>query len=92
MGHNDWAAGQQVALFFTGHEEQHEYSPVTHAIAILYNASGEEAAFSLPTGLPEEWMTRFSSSDEAPCGPEPGQYVLAPRSLALATMGIQVDD
>ena len=92
MGQSDWASGQQVALFFTGHEEQHEYSPVTHAIAILYNASGDEAIFTLPAGLPSEWTLRFSSSEDPPHEPEPGHWTVAPRSLVLATMGIETED
>jgi glycogen operon protein len=88
MVHNDWAMGQQIALFFTCHEEQHEYSPVTHAIAILYNASLEEVDFTLPSGLPADWVIRFFSSGAQPSEPGPGQWKLGARSLALATMGL----
>jgi glycogen operon protein len=88
MVQNDWAAGEQLALFFTCHEEQLEYSPVTHAIAILYNASPEEEVFTLPSGLPSDWVVRFFSSDVQPSEPGPGQWKLGARSLALATMGL----
>ena len=43
MDQSDWARGSGRFLWFIScHEEQHECSPVTHAIAILYNASAEE--------------------------------------------------
>jgi isoamylase len=88
MGQDDWASGQKISLFYTCHEEQHEYSPVTHAIAILYNASAEDAAFTLPSGLASDWVLRFFSSDAAPSEPSPGQWELGARSLVLATMGL----
>jgi isoamylase len=88
MGQDDWASGQKISLFYTCHEEQHEYSPVTHAIAILYNASVEDAAFTLPSGLASDWVLRFFSSDAAPPEPSPGQWELGARSLVLATMGL----
>ena len=88
MNQGDWANGRKIALFYTCHEEQHEDSPVTHAIAILYNASAEEALFTLPAGLPSDWVLRFFSSDEAPAEPSPGQWELGARSLVLATMGL----
>jgi len=88
MNQNDWASGRKISLFYTCHEEQQEESPVTHAIAILYNASAEEAVFSLPSGLPSDWVLRFFSSDTPPAKPSPGQWVLGARSLVLATMGL----
>jgi len=90
MVQNDWARGQQVSLFYTCHEEQHTYSPVTHAIAVLYNASVEEAEFILPSGLPEDWILRFFSSEDAPAEHNPGHWKLAARSIVLATMGLEV--
>lgn len=90
MAQSDWARGQQVALFYTCHEQQHAYSPVTHAIAILYNASSEEVLFTLPSGLVSEWMLRFCSSDVPPAEPNPGQWRLPPRCMILATMGIDL--
>ena len=91
MAENDWATGQQLSLFFTCHEEQHEYSPVTHAIAILYNASVEEVVFTLPSGLSESWALRFFSSAERPAEESPGQLRLAARTLVLATMAIDLE-
>jgi len=88
MVQSDWASGQQISLFYTCHEEQHEYSPVTHAIAILFNASVEAAEFALPSGLPSDWVLRFFSSTAPPVEPRPGQWQLAARSLVLATMGL----
>jgi glycogen operon protein len=89
MSSKDWAEGQQLALFYTGHDEKQEHSPVTHAIAVLYNASMEEAAFTLPAGLPSDWILKFFSSQQAPAEPGPGQWNLEPRSMALATMGLE---
>ncbi len=88
MNQSDWANGQKISLFYTCHEEQHEDSPVTHAIAILYNASAEEAVFSLPSELPSAWVLRFFSSDTPPAEISPGQWELGARSLVLATMGL----
>jgi hypothetical protein len=88
MAQSDWASGQKISLFYTYHEEQHEDSPVTHAIAILYNASAEEAVFTLPSGLPSDWVLRFFSSDTPPAESSTGQWGLGARSLVLATMGL----
>ena len=88
MSQDDWTNGRQISLFFTCHDEQHEYSPVRHAIAILFNASTEAALFSLPSGLSSEWVQRFCSSAETPHESGPGQWELGPRSLLLATMGL----
>jgi isoamylase len=90
MAQNDWDRGQQVALFYTCHEQQHAYSPITHAIAVLYNASSEEAAFTLPSGLASDWVLRFCSSDVPPAEPNPGQWRLPSRCMVLATMGIDL--
>lgn len=89
MRGDDWEQGQQVSLFFTCHEQQHEYSPVTHAIAILFNASLEEVSFTLPSGLSSEWEMRFFSSELPPERETPSQWRLGPRSIVLATMGIE---
>ena len=88
MNQGDWANDRKISLFYTCHEEQQEDSPVTHAIAILYNASTEEAIFTLPAGLPSDWILRFFSSDTVPAEPSPGQWALPARSLVLATMGL----
>ncbi len=90
MHEGDWSNGRQLALFFTGHEEHHEYSPVSHAIAILYNASREETAFMLPAGLAADWVLRFFSSEQAPVKRASGEVILPARSMALATMGLDV--
>jgi isoamylase len=90
MAQNDWDRGLQVALFYTCHEQQHAYSPVTHAIAVLYNASSEEVAFTLPSGLASDWVRRFCSSDVPPAEPNPGQWRLPSRCMVLATMGIDL--
>jgi len=90
MQEADWANGKQVALFFTCHEEQHEYSPVMHAIAILYNASPEDTTFRLPSGLPSGWVLRFFSSAEQPPDSGSGELLLPARSMALVTMGLDV--
>jgi glycogen operon protein len=92
MVESDWATGRQLSLFFTCHEEQHEYSPVTHAIAILYNASTEEVVFTLPSGLSESWVLRFFSSEARPAEEHPGKWKLAARTMVLATMAIEIDD
>ncbi len=88
MQQDDWENGHQISLFFTCHEEQHEYSPVTHAIAILFNASPEAVTFALPAGLSSDWKLRFYSDQDSPSEPTPGQWELGPRSMALATMGL----
>ncbi|MFC1740046.1 glycogen debranching protein GlgX [Pseudomonadota bacterium] len=90
MEESDWSDGQQVALFFTCHEEQHEYSPVMHAIAILYNASPEETEFRLPVGLIAEWELRFYSCGQTSLERSTGSVSLPGRSMALATMGLDV--
>lgn len=90
MHEDDWVNGQQVSLFFTCHKEQHEYSPVTHAIAILFNASLEPVTFSLPSGLSSDWVLRFFSSESPPGQSENGHWDLASRSMVLATMGIEM--
>jgi glycogen operon protein len=90
MHDKDWSNGQQLALFFTGHEEHHEYSPITHAIAILYNASREDTSFLLPTGLAADWVLRFFSSEQDPVQNESGEVALPARSMVLATMGLDV--
>ena len=92
MFQNDWANGRQVALFYTCHKEQHAYSPVIHAIAILYNASPRDVAFTLPAGLAEEWKMQFYSSSNPPSEASPGQWKLRARSMVLATMGIDLVD
>ncbi len=90
MAEDDWARGQQVSLLYTCHEEQHEDSAVTHAIAILYNASVEDAVFTMPGGLPSDWILRFFSSNTPPAELSPGQWKLSARSLLLATVGLEV--
>jgi len=91
MQQDDWENGRQISLFFTCHEEQHEYSPVSNAIAILFNASPEAVSFALPSGLSSEWKLRFFSSEDLPPERNPGQWELGPRSMALATMGLDQD-
>jgi isoamylase len=88
MVQNDWAGAQQLSLLYNWHEGQQEHSPVTQAIAILYNASAEESVFTLPHGLPLDWVLRFFSSDTPPAQARPGQWKLGARSLVLATMGL----
>jgi glycogen operon protein len=88
MREDDWTNGRQISLFFTCHEEQHEYSPVTHAIAILFNASTEAVTFALPAGLSSEWILRFFSGKDTPPELQPGKWQLGARSMALATMGL----
>jgi glycogen operon protein len=90
MHDGDWSNGQQLALFFTGHEEHHEYSPITHAIAIGYNASDRETRFLLPTGLATDWVLRFFSCEDKPVQGDSGEVQLPARSMMLATMGLQV--
>jgi glycogen operon protein len=90
MHENDWSNEKQVALFFTCHDEQHEYSPVNHAIAILYNAAAGETVFRLPVGLVSEWKLRFFSCEQANLEHGTGQLSLPGRSMALATMGLEV--
>ena len=91
MDFEDWENGRQISLYFTCHEAQHEYSPVEHAIAILFNASKENVTFNLPSGLSEKWVLRFFSSESPPDSSDSERYVLSPRSLALFTLGIDLD-
>jgi len=90
MNEADWMNGRQISLFFTCHDEQHEYSPVKHAIAILFNASADAVLFSLPSGLAEEWVPRFFSDEDQPFESSPGEWELGPGSMVLATMGMDV--
>jgi glycogen operon protein len=91
MVQNDWAGAQQFSLLYNWHEGRQEHSPVTQAIAIFYNASAEESVFTLPHGLPLDWVIRFYSSDIPPAQAGPGQWELGARSLVLATMGLGAD-
>ncbi|NND58100.1 MAG: glycogen debranching protein GlgX [Xanthomonadales bacterium] len=90
MQEDDWENGRQISLYFTCHEEQHEYSPVKHAIAILFNASPEKQDFTLPSGLSADWDLRFYSSELPPERAEDERWTLYSRSLALATLGIEL--
>jgi isoamylase len=90
MQEEDWSNGHQVALFYTCHEEQQENSPVTHAIAILYNASLEDKQFKLPSGLCDDWLLRFFSSAQAPDQSDSGEIEIPARSMVLATMNIDI--
>lgn len=90
MAKDDWENGRQISLFFSVHEEQHKYSPVTRAIAILFNASARAVTFTLPTGLAGEWVQRFYSDEEPPVEQGSGRWVLGPRCMVLATLAMEV--
>jgi glycogen operon protein len=87
MQQEDWTNGQQISLFFSRHEEQHEDSPVMHAIAILFNASAHTVPFTLPAGLSTKWVPRFISDENPPPENSKGQWKLGAQSMVLATMG-----
>jgi glycogen operon protein len=86
MQQEDWSNGQQISLLFSRHEEQHEDSPVTHAIAILFNASARAVAFALPAGLSAEWVLRFFSDAMPPAQIGDGKWQLGAQSMVLATL------
>jgi len=88
MVQNDWAGAQQLSLLYSWHEGRQENPPLSHAVAILFNSSMEKTVFTLPHGLPLDWVLRFFSSDTPPAQTRPGQWELGARSLVLATMGL----
>lgn len=83
MQSSDWNSGRVLALLFSNHGEQAEDSPVTEAVAILFNASNEDVTFKLPDGLPEDLETCFSSDPANGRMPEGGGWSVAARSLLL---------
>jgi len=87
MRDDDWNGGHQLALLFSVHEKQKKKSPVVEGIAILYNASSERAAFTLPTGTTPGWELKFFSSDAPPHRLAELQWELEARSLVLMTTG-----
>ena len=83
MQARDWNSSRQLALVFSTHADQKDDSPVVEAVAILFNASGEDIEFALPYDLPSGMMMQFSSARNS-CGKTGfGLWSVAARSLAL---------
>jgi isoamylase len=87
MLHEDWNGSKKLALLFSTHPDQQDDSPVTEAVAILFNASIKPAHFVMPKGLPRGWRIRFHSGEHWPASEHDGEWRLAPRSLLLVTSG-----
>jgi glycogen operon protein len=84
MREEDWAGTQRLVLLFACHDDQKDASPVVEATAILFNAAAEGARFSLPAGLPEAWILRFSSCGKAsPAAPGSAEWTIPGQSIAL---------
>jgi hypothetical protein len=67
------------------HPDQKDSSPVSDAVAILFNASKKITRFRLPAGLPPDWKLRFTSSEPCPESVGPAEWVLAPHSIMLVS-------
>jgi glycogen operon protein len=83
MQDGEWEAEQRLALLFSCHSDQKDNSPVGEAVAILFNASGSDVLFTLPTGLPGEWWVRFCSADHGEAEAVHPGWRLPPLSLML---------
>ncbi|MEE4219365.1 MAG: glycogen debranching protein GlgX [Xanthomonadales bacterium] len=81
----DWNSNRQLALVFSTHGDQRDDAPVIEAVAILFNASGEEVEFALPYDLPDSMQQRFSSATESSGKKGPGRWSVAARSLLLVS-------
>jgi glycogen operon protein len=85
MDANDWYAAQQLTLLFSVHKDQKDDSPVSRAVAALFNASTTTRHFVLPADLPPQWKVRFSSAGHPPDASTEGGWEVAARSLMLLT-------
>jgi glycogen operon protein len=85
MEANDWYSSQRLALLFSVHEDQKDASPVVRAVAVLFNASDEEALFELPADLPRKWKVRFASCGRHQGLGKKGPWNLPPQSMLLLT-------
>jgi glycogen operon protein len=85
MQHDDWIGSKKLALLFSTHPDQKDSSPVSDAVAILFNASKKITRFRLPAGLPPDWKLRFTSSEPCPESVGPAEWVLAPHSIMLVS-------
>jgi len=82
---SDWNSNRQLALVFSTHEDQKDVSPVVEAVAILFNASEQNAEFTLPSDLPAEQEIRFSSAPGISRNNGSGKWLVAARSLLLVS-------
>ena len=81
----DWNGTHQLALLFSSHEDQKDESPIVEAVALLFNGSTEDLAFSLPEDLPPNMKLRFSSAPDNGRDGVSGPWSVAARSLLLLT-------
>jgi glycogen operon protein len=88
MLHDDWDGSKKLALLFSTHPDQKDASPVTQAVAVLFNASKKASRFVMPPMLPPNWSVRFHSSSEAPACVGDGEWMLAPHSMVLVTSSL----
>ncbi len=83
MQPQDWNSGRRLALLFSTRADQKDDSPVLEAVAVLFNASTEDAVFELPSNLPPGCRVRFSSSPDGGERVGDGRWLVAARSLVL---------
>jgi glycogen operon protein len=89
MESEDWNGSGQLALLFSTHDDQKDDSPVTGAVAVLFNASDEDVGFSLPDDMPPGWRVRFSSCETSPAPGADGRWSVASRSLMLLSSELE---
>jgi len=83
MESQDWNSGRRLALRFSTRADQVDESPVLEAVAVLFNASAEDAVFELPAQMPAGWRQAFSSCPENGPLDGAGRWSVAARSLVL---------
>ncbi|MBT8039173.1 MAG: glycogen debranching protein GlgX [Xanthomonadales bacterium] len=80
---HDWNSSRQLALVFLTHPDQKDASPVTGAVAILFNASDSMIEFALPYDLPDKLELKFSSALEGSGQVDAGCWSVAAHSVLL---------
>jgi glycogen operon protein len=85
MQEKDWNGDQRLTLLFSCHADQKDDSPVTEAVAILFNASPDDTVFTFPDRLPSEWSADFSSGAKPPVLRSDRSWLLSAGSMALLT-------
>ena len=83
MRPQDWNSSRRLALVFSTHPEQKDASPVTDAVAVLFNASDSLVEFALPHELPGNLELKFSSALQGSGRIGAGRWSVAARSLLL---------